>query len=90
MHRSELTGDFRSVGIDPEIRAWAGFSMEEKRQSLKDLIGYTGCNGHLTVLQAHVRLDTGEIIATNQIDPTRDYWHNTQKAPGRRPEASQQ
>jgi hypothetical protein len=34
-----------------------------------------------------IHLDTGEILATNQIDPTRSYWRNTQKAPGRWPEA---
>jgi transposase InsO family protein len=34
-----------------------------------------------------VHLDTGEIIATNTIDPTRAYWRNTMKAPGRWPEA---
>ncbi|MEO7348329.1 MAG: IS481 family transposase [Terrimesophilobacter sp.] len=32
-----------------------------------------------------VHLDTGEIIATNQIDTTRSYWRNTTKAPGRWP-----
>ncbi|WES63615.1 IS481 family transposase [Microbacter sp. GSS18] len=32
-----------------------------------------------------VHLDTGEIIATNTIDPTRGYWRNTQKEPGRWP-----
>ncbi|MDX2376761.1 hypothetical protein M4I32_08100 [Microbacterium sp. LRZ72] len=32
-----------------------------------------------------IHLDTGEIIATNTIDPTRTYWRNTQKEPGRWP-----
>ena len=32
-----------------------------------------------------VRLDTAEVIATNDIDPTRTYWRNTQKTPGRWP-----
>jgi transposase InsO family protein len=32
-----------------------------------------------------VHLDTGEVIATNQIDPDRTYWRNTMKAPGRWP-----
>ncbi|MFB8148233.1 IS481 family transposase [Microbacterium sp. NPDC056003] len=31
---------------------------------------------------------TGEIIATNQIDPDKIYWRNTMKAPGRWPGAS--
>ncbi len=31
---------------------------------------------------------TGEILATNQIDPDKTYWRNTMKAPGRWPEAS--
>ncbi len=31
---------------------------------------------------------TGEIIATNQIQPDKTYWRNTMKAPGRWPEAS--
>ncbi len=35
-----------------------------------------------------VHLDTGEVLATNQIDPTRSYWRNTTKAPGRWPDAS--
>ena len=35
-----------------------------------------------------VDLETGEIIATNDIQPDRSYWRNTQKAPGRWPEAS--
>lgn len=30
---------------------------------------------------------TGEIIATNQIQPDKTYWRNTMKAPGRWPEA---
>lgn len=34
-------------------------------------------------------LDTGEIIATNTIDPTRDYWRNTQREPGRWPGSRQ-
>jgi hypothetical protein len=34
-----------------------------------------------------VHLDTGEILAINTIDPTRGYWRNTKKAPGRWPEA---
>jgi hypothetical protein len=41
VHRSEITGDFRGVGIDPEIRAWAGFNMDGKRQSLRDRMVYT-------------------------------------------------
>ncbi len=32
-----------------------------------------------------VRLDTAEVIATNEIDPARSYWRNTQKTPGRWP-----
>lgn len=34
-----------------------------------------------------VDLETGEIIATNDIQPNRSYWRNTQKAPGRWPGA---
>jgi transposase InsO family protein len=34
-----------------------------------------------------IHLDTAEVIATNTIDPTRGYWRNTQKAPGRWPGA---
>jgi hypothetical protein len=41
VHRSELKGDFRGVGIDPEIRAWASFNIDGKRQSLKDRMVYT-------------------------------------------------
>lgn len=32
-----------------------------------------------------IHLDTGEIIATNTINPARDYWRNTQREPGRWP-----
>ncbi|WP_022901866.1 hypothetical protein [Humibacter albus] len=32
--------------------------------------------------------DTGEAIATNNIQPDKTYWRNTQKAPGRWPRAS--
>nr|WP_274637240.1 hypothetical protein [Microbacterium bovistercoris] len=32
-----------------------------------------------------VHLNTGEIIATNTIDPDRAYWRNTQREPGRWP-----
>lgn len=32
-----------------------------------------------------VHLDTGEIIATNHIDPARTYWRNQQREPGRWP-----
>ena len=34
-----------------------------------------------------VHLDTGEIIATNDIQPDKTYWRNTMKAPGRWPGA---
>lgn len=34
-----------------------------------------------------VHLPTGEILATNTIDPHKTYWRNTMKAPGRWPEA---
>ncbi|MCE1175122.1 MAG: IS481 family transposase, partial [Propionibacteriales bacterium] len=32
-----------------------------------------------------IALDTGEILATHTINPDRNYWPNTQKAPGRWP-----
>jgi hypothetical protein len=32
-----------------------------------------------------IHLDTGEIIATNTIDPDHTYWRNTQREPGRWP-----
>ncbi|WP_375384204.1 hypothetical protein [uncultured Microbacterium sp.] len=32
-----------------------------------------------------VHLTTGEILATNTINPDRSYWRNTQKEPGRWP-----
>ncbi|HAS32265.1 MAG: IS481 family transposase [Microbacterium sp.] len=35
-----------------------------------------------------VAIRTGEIIATNTIDPNKTYWRNTMKAPGRWREAS--
>ena len=35
-------------------------------------------------------LNTGEIIATNTIDPDHTYWRNTMKAPGRWPGAPKQ
>ena len=31
---------------------------------------------------------TGEIVATNTIDPNKTYWRNTMEAPGPWPEAS--
>lgn len=34
-----------------------------------------------------IHLDTGEIIATNTIDPTRTYWRNNEKEPGRWPDS---
>lgn len=34
-----------------------------------------------------IELDTGEILSTHDIDPTRTYWRNTQRAPGRWPGA---
>ena len=37
-----------------------------------------------------VHLDTGEILATHDIDPTRNYWRNTQRAAGRWPTAPTQ
>jgi transposase InsO family protein len=33
------------------------------------------------------QLETGEILSTHDIDPTRSYWRNTQRAPGRWPGA---
>jgi hypothetical protein len=34
-----------------------------------------------------IHLNTGEIIATNTIDPTRTYWRNNEKEPGRWPDS---
>ena len=34
-----------------------------------------------------IALETGEILSTHTIDPTKHYWRNTQKAPGRWPGA---
>lgn len=34
-------------------------------------------------------LETGEILATNTIEPNRNYWRNTRKPPGRWPGGSQ-
>lgn len=36
-----------------------------------------------------IHLDTGDIIATNTIQPDKTYWRNTKKAPDRWPGASQ-
>jgi len=33
-------------------------------------------------------LHDADLIATNQIEPTRTYWRNTQKEPGRWPDSS--
>lgn len=35
-----------------------------------------------------VHLDTGELIATNTINPARTYWRNNEKEPGRWPSSS--
>jgi hypothetical protein len=37
----------------------------------------------VTVIELH----TGEVLATNTIDPTKTYWRHPKKAPGRWPEA---
>ena len=34
-----------------------------------------------------IDLETGEILSTHHIDPTRSYWRNTRRAPGRWPGA---
>ena len=34
-----------------------------------------------------IELETAEILSSHKIDPTRSYWRNTQKAPGRWPGA---
>lgn len=34
-----------------------------------------------------IHLETGEILSTHDIEPTKSYWRNTQKAPGRWPGA---
>ena len=39
-------------------------------------------NTTVTVIELH----TGEVLATNIIEPDKTYWRNTQKAPGRWPE----
>jgi len=36
-----------------------------------------------------IHLDTGEILSTHQIDPTRSYWRNQQQEPGRWPGSHQ-
>jgi transposase InsO family protein len=40
-------------------------------------------NTTVTVIELH----TSEVLSTNTIDPDKTYWRNTQKAPGRWPEA---
>lgn len=57
-----------------------GIGADHRRKRVLALIDET------TVTVVH--LDTGEIIATNTIDPTHSYWRNTQKAPGRWPGTS--
>jgi hypothetical protein len=34
-----------------------------------------------------ITLETGEILSTHTIDPSKTYWRNTQRAPGRWPGA---
>ena len=34
-----------------------------------------------------IHLDTGDVLSTHHIDPDKTYWRNTQRAPGRWPEA---
>ncbi|WP_248243063.1 hypothetical protein [Microbacterium kunmingense] len=34
-----------------------------------------------------IHLDTGEILATNTINPARTYWRNNEKEPGRWPDS---
>ena len=43
--------------------------------------------GPVTIAWHVIELHTGEILSTHDIDPTRTYWRNTQKAPGRWPGA---
>jgi transposase InsO family protein len=55
-------------------------------------IGATHAGKHVLALADNttvtvIHLDTGELLSTNTIDPTNTYWRNTQKAPGRWPEA---
>lgn len=57
-----------------------GIGVEHRRKRILAIADAT------TVTVVH--LDTGEIIALNQIDPARSYWRNTTKAPGRWPRAS--
>ena len=54
-----------------------GIGAEHRRKRVLALIDDT------TVTIVH--LDTGEIIASNHIDPTRNYWRNQHKEPGRWP-----
>jgi hypothetical protein len=35
-----------------------------------------------------IHLDTGEILATNTINPDRTYWRNNEEEPGRWPGSS--
>lgn len=37
-----------------------------------------------------IKLETAEILSTHHIDPTRSYWRNTQRTPGRWPGVPQQ
>ena len=32
-----------------------------------------------------IDLETGEVLSTHHIDPTKSYWRNQQKSPGRWP-----
>ncbi len=57
-----------------------GIGIEHRRKRIIALIDET------TVTVIH--LETGEIIATNTINPDRSYWRNNQKEPGRWPGSS--
>lgn len=57
-----------------------GIGIEHRRKRIIALVDET------TVTVIH--LDTGEIIATNTINPDRNYWRNDKKEPGRWPGSS--
>ena len=72
VHRSMIVGDFRGVGVDPEISAWADFRLDGRSRPLKDRMRYAELfmRNHIENLAVLAGVEPGGGFTT--FDPPRD------------------
>lgn len=90
-----LLGSAWAAQLDEQLRATASWpNLQDTIAKMQDALlpHFSVPTGLLNNLEAAVfanvaviHLDTGEILATNTIQPDKTYWRNNEKQPGRWP-----